>query len=237
MTSPVDGEVRHRTRAPSSATRSANSASVRAPAAAAWTIRRKVSRGASGRLFRRAFSDSARDGLFAAVRSGLGAARSRYFFRSAGSPVHPAASAHRRTSPRMIRSRDSLARPPSCRARVAIMCTWLSPWQTATHRTPRCSRPRRDSPVRCMNSAAMAAIARSGRSGSPGAARHMTWNTGSSGARSPSSARGCSSSPASRVTSGLPRASRGGSSRDGSPFHAPTILGLTCSFFLPGPRR
>ena len=146
VTSPVDGEVRHFTRTPYSARRSANSASLLAPAAAAWTIRRRVTRGASARSFRRAFSASARVGRFAAVRSGFGAGRSRYFFRSAGSSVHRAASAHRLTSPVMIRSRDSLARPPSCRASVATMCTWLSPWQAATHRTPRCSRPRLDSP-------------------------------------------------------------------------------------------
>ena len=88
-----------------------------------------------------------------------------------------------------------------------------------------------------MNSAEITAIARSGSSGSPGAQRNITWKTGSAGARSPSSARGCSSSPASRPTMGLPRWSRGGSSRAGSPFHAATILGLTCSFALPGPRR
>ena len=60
---------RLRTSTPARSSRAKNSCSLAAPAAAVLTARRSATRGASWNPWRRAFSDSARVGRRAAVRS------------------------------------------------------------------------------------------------------------------------------------------------------------------------
>jgi hypothetical protein len=101
---------RFRTRTPACSRRAKNSRSEPAPAAAAHTSRRRVTRGASSHPRRAACSVSARLARFAAVRS-AGAV--------AVSPSRRSAARH--ASRTRKKSFQVFTRPPSCRASVATM--------------------------------------------------------------------------------------------------------------------
>ena len=196
-----------------------------AAAAAVLTCRRSATRGASSRPRRVAFSDSARDGQRAAVRSPGAVDRSPY-----------RCSAARQASRTRYRSLLSRGRRPSWRASIATRWMWSSPCRIATQRTALSSSPNGARPVRCITSQAICAHSSSDSVLSSGAARIEQCHTGRANPHVPIAACGWFSSPNSRRKSRLPSSRSGGSSSAGCRQPA-TMCGSVCSSRRPGPYR